>query len=215
MSAPMTPEQRKAIAVQIGDVQPATDRLIGSFAESVANVRNHEHPSWEDLYCMNLTSYMGERMAPVLKRLLDAETENARLRARVVELETQAETVTAFCAQYITSILNCHPDNAHDYNRWQGHAESRRQLSQSLGLPVAWPPGAEAAPARDEEPEASRGHCGYDDYHDAHEWADRPHVWCPGHSYADDEYGVHPNHPAPCRVPESPDCTCPQSGGAL
>ncbi|MFJ6319670.1 hypothetical protein ACIQJW_26670 [Streptomyces californicus] len=30
-----------------------------------------------------------------------------------------------------------------------------------------------------------------------------------------DEYGVHPNHPAPCRVPESPDCTCPQSGGAL
>ncbi|WP_282686285.1 MULTISPECIES: hypothetical protein [unclassified Streptomyces] len=25
----------------------------------------------------------------------------------------------------------------------------------------------------------------------------------------DDDYGVHPNHPAPCRVPESPDCTCP------
>ncbi|EGE40857.1 hypothetical protein GTY83_07350 [Streptomyces sp. SID4928] len=31
----------------------------------------------------------------------------------------------------------------------------------------------------------------------------------------DDDYGVHPNHSAPCRVPESPDCTCPQSGGAL
>ncbi|MET9707878.1 hypothetical protein [Streptomyces griseus] len=142
MSTPMTREQRKAIAVQIGDVQPATDGLIGSLAESVANVRNHEHPSWEDLYCMNLTSYMGERMAPALKRLLDAETENARLRARVAELEAQAETVTAFCAQraeYITSILNCHPDNKHDYYRWQGHAESRRQLSERLGLPVAWP----------------------------------------------------------------------------
>ncbi|MGW4250450.1 hypothetical protein [Streptomyces californicus] len=85
--APMKLEERKAIAVQIGDVQPATDGLVGSLAESVANVRNHEHPSWEDLYCMNLTSYMGERMAPVLKRLLDAETENARLRARVAEVE--------------------------------------------------------------------------------------------------------------------------------
>ncbi|MFC8862703.1 hypothetical protein [[Kitasatospora] papulosa] len=89
-SVAMKPEQRKAIAVQIGAVQPATDALIGTLAESVANVRNHEHPSWEDLYCMNLTSYMGERVAPVLKRLLDAETENARLRARVSELEAEA-----------------------------------------------------------------------------------------------------------------------------
>ncbi|MFF7879158.1 hypothetical protein ACFZDM_33595 [Streptomyces californicus] len=98
MSAPMTPEQHKAIAVQIGDVKPATDALIGSFAESVANVRNHEHPSWEDLYCMNLTSYMGERMAPVLKRLLDTETENARLRAEVArwrERTEEAETSEA------------------------------------------------------------------------------------------------------------------------
>ncbi|MFE3004205.1 MULTISPECIES: hypothetical protein [unclassified Streptomyces] len=43
--------------------------------------------------------------------------------------------------------------------------------------------------APDEEPEASRGRCGYDDYHDGHEWADRPRVWCPGHSYADDTEG--------------------------
>ncbi|MYR36295.1 hypothetical protein GTX14_04400 [Streptomyces sp. SID4944] len=61
---------------------------------------------------------------------------------RVAELEAQAEKTAAFCAQraeYVTSILNCHPDNAHDYYRWQGHAEARRQLSQSLGLPVGWP----------------------------------------------------------------------------
>ncbi|MFH9610478.1 hypothetical protein [Streptomyces sp. NPDC017448] len=85
--APMTPEQRKALAVQIGDVQPATDALIGSFAKSVADIRNHEHPTWEDLYCMNLSSWMGERIAPVLKRLLDTETENVRLRTQVAELE--------------------------------------------------------------------------------------------------------------------------------
>jgi hypothetical protein len=29
--------------------------------------------------------------------------------------------------------------------------------------------------------------CGHDDYHDAHEWADRPGVWCPGHSLDADE----------------------------
>ena len=29
--------------------------------------------------------------------------------------------------------------------------------------------------------------CGHDDYHDPHEWADRPSIWCPGISDADDE----------------------------
>lgn len=87
----MKPEQRKAIVMQIGDVQPATDALIGLFAESVAKVRNHEHPSWEDLYCMNLTSYMGERVAPVLRRLLDAENKVARLQDRAAELEAQRD----------------------------------------------------------------------------------------------------------------------------
>jgi hypothetical protein len=29
--------------------------------------------------------------------------------------------------------------------------------------------------------------CGHDDYHNPHPWADRPDVWCPGHSYADDQ----------------------------
>lgn len=38
--------------------------------------------------------------------------------------------------------------------------------------------------AADGEPEPSGTKpCGHDDYHDAHEWADRPHVWCPGIGY--------------------------------
>ncbi|MEV5854726.1 hypothetical protein [Streptomyces anulatus] len=88
----------------------------------------------------------------------EEEQENAQLRARVAELEAQAKKVTAFAAQraeYVTSILNCHPDNAHDYYRWQGHAESRRQLSERLGLPVAWPaetePRTAPAPVEDED----------------------------------------------------------------
>ncbi|WP_406156882.1 hypothetical protein [Streptomyces canus] len=42
-------------------------------------------------------------------------------------------------AEYITALRNCHGDNTHDYDRWQGHAAARRQLAELLGLPVAWP----------------------------------------------------------------------------
>jgi hypothetical protein len=69
-------------------------------------------------------------------------TEIARLKARIAELEAQAAKVAEFVAaraEYITAIRNCHPDNGHDYDRWQGHAAARRQLAETLGLPVAWP----------------------------------------------------------------------------
>ncbi|MFJ2267771.1 hypothetical protein ACIOHO_15620 [Streptomyces sp. NPDC087849] len=46
------------------------------------------------------------------------------------------------------------------------------------------------APAVTEEPEepefAGTRQCGHDDYHDAHEWADLPHIWCPGHSLTEE-----------------------------
>lgn len=61
---------------------------------------------------------------------------------RIAVLEAREEIVARFVAnraEYITSIRNCHPDNGHDYDRWQGHAAARRQLAQELGLPVAWP----------------------------------------------------------------------------
>ena len=65
-----------------------------------------------------------------------------QLRTRIAVLERQAEIVAGFVAkraEYITNLRNCNPDNAHDYDRWQGHAAARRQLAQELGLPVAWP----------------------------------------------------------------------------
>ncbi|MEU8717518.1 hypothetical protein [Streptomyces sp. NPDC048663] len=76
--------------------------------------------------------------------LMTPETaaELTRLQERVAELEAREELVAKFVAGragYIVSIRNCHPDNSHDYDRWQGHAESRRQLSELLGLPVGWP----------------------------------------------------------------------------
>ncbi|OKH91458.1 hypothetical protein AB852_28245 [Streptomyces uncialis] len=36
----------------------------------------------------------------------------------------------------------------------------------------------------DVEVAPSNRQCGHDDYHAPHEWADRPAVWCPGHSHA-------------------------------
>lgn len=84
MSDPMTNEQRAQILALLGEAKPATDGLIVTFGKSIANRRNHEHDKWEDLYCANLAAYMGERVAPVLRRLLDAE-------ARVAELESWAD----------------------------------------------------------------------------------------------------------------------------
>lgn len=88
------------------------------------------------------------------------------LRGRVAELEAQAEKVSAFCAQraeYVSSLRNCHPDNGHDYDRWQGHAAARRQLSQALGLPVGWPAEDKqsAPPAPVEDPHDSPLHHTY------------------------------------------------------
>lgn len=64
------------------------------------------------------------------------------LLAEVERLRAQMAAVEKFCAAraaYITAINNCSPENSADYWRWQGHAEGRRQLSQELKLPVAWP----------------------------------------------------------------------------
>ena len=86
---------------------------------------------------------------------LSDATETLRVqRDRIAELEAAAEKVAGFCAkraEYVDNLRNCSPNNDHDYNRWQGHAESRRQLSQLLGLPVGWPADDKPVPARQPE----------------------------------------------------------------
>ncbi|MCX4605409.1 hypothetical protein OG402_33630 [Streptomyces anulatus] len=100
---------------------------------------------------------------PIARWVEKSAQHTTDLLAEVDRLRAELDKVTVFCAQraeYVTSILNCHPDNAHDYYRWQGHAESRRQLSQSLGLPVAWPaetePRTAPAPVEDEDSHAAK-----------------------------------------------------------
>lgn len=90
------------VAELIGDGKPASDGLIAQLGESVRDVREHEHPKWEDLYCLNLVSFMGERMGPVLRRLLDAE-------ARVAELEAELREFPQFyLADYEGAGLTLH-----------------------------------------------------------------------------------------------------------
>ncbi|AQS70890.1 hypothetical protein [Streptomyces pactum] len=79
--------QQRALAFEyLASAKPASTELVAGLAKTVRDVRDHQHPAWEDLYCLNLLSYMGERMGPVLRRLLDAE-------ARVAELEAAPRTV--------------------------------------------------------------------------------------------------------------------------
>lgn len=82
----LTDEQRAAITELIGNAKPATTGLVLHMAKAVHDRATHEHPTWEDLYCLNLVSWLGERMAPVLRRLLDAE-------AHVAELEAVPTTI--------------------------------------------------------------------------------------------------------------------------
>jgi hypothetical protein len=50
--------------------RPAREEMIEYLAQAFLDYRSHDHPeSGEDLYCLNLTSFMGERMGMVLARL--------------------------------------------------------------------------------------------------------------------------------------------------
>ncbi|MEU0157973.1 hypothetical protein ABZ154_03770 [Streptomyces sp. NPDC006261] len=97
---------------------------------------------------------------------LQVENENRTLTRRVAELEAQAEKTAAFCAQraeYVTNLRAFVEGGEHDYYRWTGHAEARRQLSQSLGLPVGWPAEDKQStpPAPAEDPHDSPLHHTY------------------------------------------------------
>ncbi|MER7690527.1 hypothetical protein [Streptomyces sp. NPDC097610] len=85
--SPLNADQRGRIADLIGAAKPARDGLVEVLAVSVRDCAQHDHASQrEDWYCQNLRSFCGERMGPVLRRLLEAEAEVERLTAEVGEL---------------------------------------------------------------------------------------------------------------------------------
>ncbi|HEY3559716.1 MAG TPA: hypothetical protein VGL05_19740 [Kribbella sp.] len=49
-------------------------------------------------------------------------------------LEQQVATYLAERVNVVTALNNCPASNMEDYYRWQGHAEARRILAESLGI---------------------------------------------------------------------------------
>lgn len=74
----------------LASVPPATDLVIAQLRTTCADLREHDHPRHEDFYCLNLTAFMGERMAYVLRRLADAEAEVRALKDRLTALADEA-----------------------------------------------------------------------------------------------------------------------------
>lgn len=87
----ITGGRARLITALIGDVEPATDSLVKSLAESVQKRRDHEHPKHEDFFCLNQVSWAGERVGYLIRRLLDAEAEIAELRAKLAGALTYFE----------------------------------------------------------------------------------------------------------------------------
>jgi len=64
-------------------------------------------------------------------------------------------------------------DAAADIRRWADHVE--RDVLRRMA--------DETPPAETQAQPGGIQPCGHDDYHDGHEWADLPDVWCPGIGY--------------------------------
>lgn len=97
----LSPEQRAAISAQLGDAKAARNSLLESFSTSIRDRAQHDHAlQREDWFCLNLSAYMGERMAVVLRRLLDAESDAARYRTAWRRARTRALATGAAADRY-------------------------------------------------------------------------------------------------------------------
>lgn len=100
------------VAELIGDAKPASDGLIAQIGESVRDVREHDHPKWEDLYCLNLVSFMGERMGTVLRRLLNAEARVSDLEAELYTAQAHGRTFLEQRNAHATELLKLRAERA-------------------------------------------------------------------------------------------------------
>ncbi|MEV4335716.1 hypothetical protein [Streptomyces sp. NPDC049590] len=147
---PMTPEQRAKIAELIGDAKPATSALLLTFGGSVRDRREHDHGTQrEDWYCLNLSAYMGERVAPVLRRLLDAEAENDQLRAQLageelayerlrVALESAKRGRREARARVTELLMERHSTNESLSKATEALRDNRDRIAALEAEPLAW-----------------------------------------------------------------------------
>ncbi|MER7982440.1 hypothetical protein [Streptomyces sp. NPDC095817] len=96
--SPLSHDQRGTLVALLGDTHAAPDRLVHQLAQNVHACTAHDHPA---LHCLSLTVFIGEQMGPVLRRLLDAETEVERLTGEVDGLR---RVVTGSVAAAVRSV---------------------------------------------------------------------------------------------------------------
>lgn len=100
MTGPLRPETLAALRELIGDVQPASDRTVAIIAATVAQRRDHDHHAGgnEDLFCSNLTGWLGERTAYLISRLIVEGERTEDRRARLVALDNDAQNIRGLLA---------------------------------------------------------------------------------------------------------------------
>lgn len=106
--------------------QAATPEVVEQLAKTVLDRHAHIHPErGEDLYCLNLTSFMGERMGPVLVRLREVEAEVERLRGADARVRKAVVDGAAFRSLAMDVL------NDLEHGRIQ---DAERLLREALGI---------------------------------------------------------------------------------
>lgn len=155
-TAPLTGEERERLAELLGEVQPASTRLVMDAGAAVRDVRDHEHPKGEDLFCSNLVAWIGERAAHMLRRLVDLEEENARLRGEHADLTPITvhwdREVWPPTGEDTDTIVCCKTDSGHPVALFLDD-----ELREALGLQLVDPDPDSEQPAT-ETPFFQRDH---------------------------------------------------------
>lgn len=140
----LTSQQRAKLAGLAGPGVPAPASLLLRLAEAVRDRREHVHEPREDIYCANLTAWLGERMAPVLRRLVEAEAEVARLRAELATRPTR-DAVLREAAEIADEAV---PDEQPHTDWDRGRLSAARDIRSMLGVtPIGTEHASEDVPA--------------------------------------------------------------------
>jgi hypothetical protein len=122
-----------------------------------------------------------------------ARTDVPAMAAEIRRLRAELADFSGRVNELESRLCNCTPVREHnDYRRPAFYQHEEHCLVSEMAASLARDGFgadeiADMLRKPDEtQPETGTRQCGHDDYHDAHEWADRPGVWCPGISYADD-----------------------------
>lgn len=94
-------------------VKPISDSALASIAEGSAKYVEHRAAgpvTGEDLYAMNITSWMGERMPYVLARLAAVEADNGRLLSERESLKLGNEVLDASVTELRDSLTSLRPE---------------------------------------------------------------------------------------------------------